>query len=133
MVVLVNYLLEKEVPMERKTRVYIASLAALIFIIPMLVDMPERTIGFFIFVFPLAFFSFFTLLTLTTLKSSTYKKVSFSVVALVCFIQFYWTYVGNEYPLLQALSYALVGMGIAATLLLVLSYMVEIYNKEDED
>lgn len=120
--------------MERKKRVLIASLAALIFIVPMLIDMPDRTIGFFIFVFPVAFFSFFTVITLVTLKNNSYKKASFVLVFIVCLIQFYWTYVGESYPLLKALSYSLVGMGIAATTLLMLNYMVEIYiEKEDED
>lgn len=133
MVVLVKFTLSKETLMERKKRILIASLAALIFIVPMLMDMPDRTIAFFIFVFPVAFFSFFTVLTLVTLKNNAYKKVSFAIVAIVCFAQFYWTYVGSGYPIFKALSYSLVGMGIAATLLLVLNYMVEIYNQDDDD
>ena len=134
MVVLVKVTLSKEVQMERKKRILIATLAALIFVVPMLIDMPDRTLAFFIFVFPVAFVSFFTVLTLVTLKNNAYKKASFAIVALVCFAQFYWTYVGSGYALFKALSYSLVGMGIAATVLLVLNYMVEIYNEdEDED
>ena len=132
MVVLVKFTLSKEALMERKKRILIASLAALIFIVPMLIDMPDRTIAFFIFVFPVAFFSFFTVLTLVTLKNDAYKKVSFVIVAIVCFAQFYWTYVGSDYPIFKALSYSLVGMGIAATLLLGFNYMVEIYNQDDD-
>jgi len=119
--------------MDRKKRMAAASFAAIVFIIPMVFEMPDRTLGFFIFVFPLASFSFFMVLTLATLKDGIYKKLTFIIVALVCFIQFYWTYAGSSYPLLKALSYSLIGMGIAATAMLVLKYLLAMYAVEDDE
>lgn len=133
MVVLVTSTLYKEVNMKRKKRVLIATLIALVFIVPMLMDMPDRTMAFFIFVFPLALFSFFTVLTLATLQSSIFKVISLIIVGFVCFAQFYWTYIGSNYPIFKALSYSLVGMGIAAGSLLVLHYMITIYNQDEDD
>ena len=119
--------------MDRKKRTVIASLAAAVFIIPMIFDMPDKTIAFFIFIFPLAFFSFFMVITLATLKDGLYKKATIAIVAFVCFIQFYWTYIGSDYPLLKALSYSLVGMGIAATAMLVLNYILQTYILKDNE
>ena len=119
--------------MDRRKRVLIASVAAILFIMPMIMNMPDKTLGFFIFVFPIAFFSFFMVLTLATLEHGVYKKVTIAIVAFVCFIQFYWTYVGSSYPLLKALSYSLVGMGIAATAMLVLNYLLQMYDFEDDE
>lgn len=130
MIVLSEIYSDKEAKMNRTKRVLISAFVALMFILPMLIDMPDRSLGFFIFVFPLAFGSFFTLLTLGTLKNTIYKVISFVIVSVVCLIQFYWTYIGSDFALFKALSYALVGMGVAAGTLLVLDYMVQIYNQD---